>query len=204
MNLKENITVYSYRRCPFAMRVRMTLHEKGIHFETKEEKWGAFSEDLIKKHPQAKVPVLVHNDLVLYESAVITEYLEDTFTQVSLRPKEANKIAQMRLWTYWCNHIFKPHVDHYKYGVSRSSEENVQKAPENLKQDLLKLETVLQQQQYLLGNALSLADIHIFPFVRQLNKVTPRLEYLDKSPKCLAWLESLLNRPAFIKTMEKQ
>ncbi|MCI5072158.1 glutathione S-transferase family protein [bacterium] len=204
MDATKKITVFSYRRCPFAMRVRMTLHEKGIAFETREEKWGAFSQELKEKHPEAKVPVLVHGDTVIYESAIITEYIEDAFPKHALLSQDPSQRAQMRLWTYWCNHVFKPHVDHYKYGTARSKAEDVEQAPENLKKDLHKLEATLSQQHYLLGDKLSLADIHVFPFLRQLNKVTPRLSYLDDCPATLKWLEKLLARPAFEKTMEKK
>lgn len=204
MDATKKISVFSYRRCPFAMRVRMTLHEKGIVFETREEKWGAFSQELKEKHPEAKVPVLVHGDTVIYESAIITEYIEDAFPQKPLLSQRPEQRAQMRLWTYWCNHVFKPHVDHYKYGTARSNTEDVEQAPENLRMDLEKLEHTLTQQAFLLGDSLSLADIHVFPFLRQLNKVNPRLASLEDCPATLRWLEKILARPAFAKTMEKK
>lgn len=185
------------------MRVRMTLHEKGIEFETIEENLKDFSQELRKHHPEAKVPVLLHGDHVIYESAVITEYIEDCFPTPSLMPSDPFLRAQLRLWTYWCNHHFKPHVDHYKYAEHRSSPEDVHKAPERLQKDLQKLENVLTQSPFLLGESLTLADIHVFPFLRQLTKATPYFTPLDDFEACQNWLESIIKRPAFEKTMAR-
>jgi glutathione S-transferase len=206
MDVKENkLVLHSYRRCPFAMRVRMVLHEKGIAFETLEENLKDMSPALQARHPEAKVPVLVHGqDRVVYESAVITQYLEEMFPTPALMPQDAYGKAQVRLWTHWCNHTFKHHVDHYKYGTHRTSQENADAAPERLQQDLAKLEQTLQSQTFLMGDHLTLADIHVFPFLRQLSKATPFFEALDDHPCTMAWLKKLLERPSFVQTMEKK
>ncbi|MCB0272202.1 MAG: glutathione S-transferase family protein [Bdellovibrionales bacterium] len=185
------------------MRVRMTLHEKNIPFETVEEDLKNFSIELRKHHPEAKVPVLIHGENILYESAIITEYLEDTFPTPKLMPDDPYIKAQMRLWTYWCNQHFKHHVDHYKYGTSRSAKEDVENAPKMLTEDLQKLEKALSKHPFLLGNTLTLADIHVFPFFRQLTKTTPLFEPLHHFEACQKWLESILERPSFKKTMEQ-
>lgn len=197
----DTLKLHSYRRCPFAMRVRMVLHEKNLDFETIEEDLKNFSLELQKHHPEAKVPVLIHNDLVLYESAVITEYLDETFPTPALCPQNSHGKAHMRLWTLWCNQHFKPHVDHYKYGTHRSSKLDVEMAPQNLQADLQKMEKQLIQTPFLLGEHFSLADIHVFPFYRQLTKATPYFEPLDQFPACKKWLDSIIRRPAFEKTM---
>ncbi|QQR90985.1 MAG: glutathione S-transferase family protein [Myxococcales bacterium] len=205
-NLKKQapITVYSYRRCPFAMRVRFTLHEKGVPFSVVEEKLRDFSKELRKMHPEAKVPVLVHGDLVLYESAIITEYLDEIFPEPSFMPDRPDARAKVRLWTYWCNHIFKPEVDRYKYGPSRLSDDEVKEATRLLFEHLEKLENQLSKTPYLMGDAMSLADIHVFPFVRQLSKVSPEHPAFAKSSAVLSWLNVIVARPSFGATMEKQ
>ena len=147
----EGIKIYSYRRCPFAMRVRLTLHEKGLKFETVEEDLKNFSEDIRRHHPEAKVPVLLHGGAVLYESAVITEYLDETFPQPSLMPKDPKARAAIRLWTYWCNHHFKHHIDAFKYGESRCTPEQVKAAPVQLSEDLKKLEAALAANTWIMG-----------------------------------------------------
>ena len=199
----EGLSVYSFRRCPFAIRVRMTLHEKGLQFKTIDEDLKNFSPELLRMHPEAKVPVLVHGDKVIYESAIITEYLDDQFPQVSLMPTSAAERCDVRLWTYWCNHTFKVHVDQYKYGTNRFSESECVGCEERLTNNLKKLETRLSQVKWLVGENLSLADIHTFPFVRQLWRVTESLKGIEDFPATKAWLDKLLQRPSFLKAMEK-
>ena len=196
------ITVYSFRRCPFAMRVRMTLHEKGIPFEVKEEDLKNFSPELRAKHPEAKVPVLVHGGLVVYESAIITEYLEDAFPQVSLMPVEAGARAEVRLWTYWCNQILKPDLDRLKYGVSRYTEAECQGAEGKVMAHLEKLERRHSKFEWLVGGKFSLADIHVFPFCRQLFGIKPTPAFVSKYPAVNAWVDQISRRESFMKTME--
>ncbi|MEZ4820019.1 MAG: glutathione S-transferase family protein [Bdellovibrionota bacterium] len=198
------LVLHSYRRCPFAIRVRMTLHEKGIDFRNIEESLKDKSPELIAKHPEAKVPLLIHDDRIIYESDIITQYIEDLFPTPTLLPATPYERAQTRLWTHWCNQQFKPHVDHYKYGEHRSSSEDVQQAPARLRADLTKLEIALADQPFLFGPQLTLADIHIFPFLRQLVKATPYFAPLDDFQACQKWLESIISRPSFKKTMQKQ
>jgi len=198
------LKLYSYRRCPFAMRVRMVLFEKNIPFQTIEENLKEKSVALQKLHPQARVPVLVDGDFVIYESAIITQYLQDAYPKgPDLLPKDPKLRAQVRLWTHWCHHEFKPHVDHYKYGHHRSSDEDVQAAPARLVADLKKLQSALFTHNYLLGPTMTLADIHVFPFLRQLCKATPYFEPLNQFAKPLQWLENMVSRPSFKLTMQK-
>ena len=203
MALVGKITVYSFKRCPFAMRVRMVLHEKNIPFDTVEEDLKNFSLQLKTLHPEAKVPLLLHGTHVIYESSIITEYLDDAFPHSPLLiPKDAGEKAEMRLWTYWCNHIFKPTLDRYKYGTSRFSESDCVGAEEKLTTHLEKLETRLKKFEWLVGETFSLADIHVFPFYRQLERIIPAPSFLSHYPSLTQWCHRMTFRDSFKKTME--
>ncbi len=196
----NGLTLYSFRRCPFAMRVRFTLHEKGIPFSIKEEDLKNFSPELRSLHPEAKVPVLVYANQVLYESAIITEFLEEAFPEPALLPADPGLRAQARLWTYWCNQIFKRDVDRLKYGESRFTAAEIEGVQGRMQGHLTKLEDRLTGHDWLVGQAFSLADIHIFPFVRQLLHAKP--PGLAPTPRLLAWTERVGSRPAFLETLK--
>lgn len=181
----------------------MTLHEKGIPFDVKEEDLKNFSPELRAKHPEVKVPVLVHGAVVLYESAIITQYIEDAFPQNPLMPKNAAQRAEIRLWTYWCNQIFKLDLDRLKYGVSRFSEAECDGVKARVAGHLAKLEKRLSQFEWLVGNEFSLGDIHLFPFCRQLFGVKPTPVFLSSHPAVLAWVDKISNRESFKKTMAR-
>ena len=199
-----SILVYSFRRCPFAMRVRLALHEKQIPFEVQEEDLKNFSPQLRALHPEARVPVLVRGQQVVYESCIITEYVDDLApAHFPLMPPTADERAQVRLWTYWCNNVFKRNIDRFKYGTSRFTAEQCVGAKESVLADLKELEDKLQTASWLVGSQLSLADIHVFPFARQLSRIQPRPEFLAEYPATVNWIVSIEQRPSFQKAMEK-
>ena len=186
------------------MRVRLALHEKGVAFATREEDLANFSQTLRALHPEAKVPVLVQGKLVLYESAIIIEYIEDAFPiPPPLMPKAAAARAEIRLLGYWCNQFFKLDIDRFKYGVSRFTSEECDGVEIRLQGHLGKLEARLSSSAWLVESEYSLADILVFPFARQLVRTKPRAAFLDEFPKFLEWIERISERPAFKKTIEK-
>ena len=94
----SQIQLYSAILCPFAHRVRLTLQAKGVPFESIEidpqNKPAKFREI----SPYGKVPVLTQGDNCIWESAIINEYLEETFPTPSLLPTAPMQRAQARIW----------------------------------------------------------------------------------------------------------
>ena len=198
------IKIYSYRRCPFAMRVRIALFEKEIPFEVQEEDLKNFSQELRSLHPEVKVPVLVHGQRVIYESAIITEYVDELLpNNHPIMPKEPGERSEVRLWTYWCNSQFKPDLDRFKYGTSRFSAEDCFGAEEKVKLHLNKLEEHLKIKPWLVGTQFSLADINVFPFVRQLSRIRPEPIFLNSFQSVMKWLNSISERPSVVKALQK-
>jgi len=201
--MNHTLTLYSYLRCPFAIRVRMVLNEKALTFETIEEDLKNLSPKLRTLHPEARVPLLIHGAEVIYESSIITEYLNDQFPENDLMPRVAHEKMKVRQWTYWCNELFKPEIDRFKYKKSGLDSNEIQSIQERLGSHVEALESSLKSSDWLVGEKFSLADIHLFPFFRQLTKVTPPLPSINNYPKTHEWLEKITSRPAFKKTMEK-
>jgi len=201
--MDQTLTLYSYRRCPYAIRARMVLNEKGLTFTTIEEDLKNMSSRLKALHPEARVPLLIHNDEVIYESSIITEYLNDEFPENDLMPPTAQEKMKVRQWTYWCNELFKPEIDRFKYRKAGLDADEVELIKSKLATYLEALESRLKSHDWLVGSDFSLADIHVFPFFRQLIKVTPALPSISDYPRTHKWLERITSRPAFKKTMEK-
>lgn len=197
-----SLILHSYRRCPFAIRVRMVLEEKSLPYSAIEENLREPSAELLRLHPEGKVPLLIHRGKAIPESAVITEYLDETFPERPLRPAEESGRAQIRLWTQWCDQEFKPELDRFKYKYPGLSAEEQTQVVASLRLLLQKLEKALGSQPYLLGNELTLADIHLFPFYRQLSKTSFPAHH--SSPMLDTWLKRITSRPAFARVMEKK
>lgn len=88
-------------------------------------------------HPEGRVPLLIieyQNETLikktsLYESSIITQYIDELTPKdhpevPRLTPNVSLLKAEMRLWTYWCDQVFKPDLDHYKYEFLRSTTRN--------------------------------------------------------------------------------
>ena len=96
------LTLYHGATAVCAAKVRVTLAEKDIAYESKPinlHTGEQFSPEYMKLNPNAAVPTIVHDGRVLMESTVINEYLDDVFPHPSLRPPDAYGRARVRLWT---------------------------------------------------------------------------------------------------------
>ena len=202
--IPQSLILHSYRRCPYAIRVRMTLEEKELSYSVIEEKLSLKSEALLRLHPEGRVPLLLHGTQVLYESSIITEYIDDRFPDPPLMPHSAEGKAQARLWTYSCNTVFKPAVDAYKYQWKELDQTEKDGLKKKLLNYLARLENSLKQNPFLLGETLTLADIHVFPFFRQVTLAEKTIPELHESPILNHWLSRITSRPSFQATMAKK
>ncbi len=203
----QSLTLYSYRRCPFAIRVRMVLEEKNISYQLVEENLSHLSAELLSLHPEGRVPLLVHQlkecRQVIYQSSIITEYLEEAFPDFSLMPQGSVERAQVRLWTYWCDQLFKPDLDLYKYELSTLNEVETTELLTRIHGHLSHWDMTLRSSAFLVGGQMTLADIHLFPFARQFVAIKPGFPELEKYTHLSAWLGQMLARPAFKRVMLK-
>jgi glutathione S-transferase len=191
----SELVLHSYRRCPFAIRVRMTLEEKGIPYQVVEENLAEL---------EGQVPVLIHNGVSIPEYAIITEYLDELFPEPKLMPVSPLERAKLRLWTNWCDRKLKPDLDAYKYKLPKQPEAEQAALVGVIHNHVARMEKVLSESDYLLGNVFTLADIHLFPFYRQLTRAHPKRTDFTGFPGLNRWLEAVISRPSFKKVMEKK
>jgi glutathione S-transferase len=200
----SELILHSFRRCPFAIRVRMALEEKGLKFTVIEEDLGNPSSELLRLNPSGQVPVLVHEGRGIPESAVITEYLEKTYPTPALMPPTQEGRAEVRAWTDWCAGTLKPDLDAFKYDWEGLLPEVQEQLRARLMVCLTQLENQLTGHSFMLDEMFSLADIHLFPFFRQLSNARPKEpEYLPFPPGVRAWMERINSRPCFVRAMAK-
>ena len=96
------ITLMSATRCPYCVRTRLVLAEKGIEYELEEIDLSNRPPILRARNPRNKVPVLIHDDLVLPESAVINEYLDEVFPDPPMMPDgPAERAGPPRRFARW-------------------------------------------------------------------------------------------------------
>ncbi len=102
------IFIYSAARCPFAQRTRLMLLEKGLNFQLIEIDLRNMPDWFREISPYGKVPVLRHGEDLVWESAIINEYLEETYPEPSLFPNTPGLRAYARFWIDFANTKFTP------------------------------------------------------------------------------------------------
>jgi glutathione S-transferase len=194
----SRIEFYSSALCPFAQRVRLALAEKQVQAVEIEidprNKPAAF----LAISPAGKVPLLVHDGTRLWESAVINEYLDETFPERRLLPATAAQRALARIWISFADwRIYEP-----THRLLLCQDPDTQaKITGQLADDLRFLEShtlATHDGPYWLGNEFSLVDIALFPWFEQL-AVLERFRDFRLPAECgriLAWREAVGQRRA--------
>jgi pyrimidodiazepine synthase len=176
-------TLYTAERCPYAARARIVLAEKGIAYDAVEIDLGDRPAWLYEKNPLGRVPVYEEDEgLVLPESEVIMEYLEERYPEPALWPADPAERALGRLWLQ----RFDDRLGDAYYAARRGD------GLDQLHARLAEVDRVLEGQPYLTGCEYGLADIGYLPWIlRALDRFGVELGL-----SLAGWLERVSARPA--------
>ena len=193
--------LYSFRRCPYAMRARLGILFAELSVELREITLKNKPEQMLAISPKGTVPVLQLADgTVIEESVEIMMWaLEQNDPQGLLDEKvlsEANALIAQN------DNEFKQWLDRYKY-ADRHPEMTQIEYRQQGEVFLQDLEALLTENTYLLGNRVTIADIGIMPFVRQFAHVDREVFYSLPYPKLQQWLQHWLDHPLFLQVMTK-
>lgn len=191
--------LYSYRRCPYAMRARMALRYAGIGVDIREIALKDKPGHMLACSPKGTVPVLVlHDRTVIDESLDIMDW-----ALAQHDPDGWLHDAELAMPLIAENDgSFKQALDSYKYAI-RFPEQPAEIYRKQGEQFLAKLETRLSQHRYLLGESLRQADVAIFPFIRQFSMVDANWFAASAYPALQNWLQGLVDSELFTGVMQK-
>ena len=193
--------LYTFRRCPYAMRARLALWSSLTRVEIREVVLRDKPACMLEYSPKATVPILVlPNSEIIDESRdIIFWALQQNDPDKWLRADKAKEIGDLLDEN---DFIFKGHLDQYKYAV-RHPDEPMETYRQRGELFLTKLEERLKLHKYLIDDEISVADISIFPFIRQFAYVDK--QWFEQSPysKLQKWLSSFLESELFLKIMYK-
>lgn len=194
-------TLYSFRRCPYAMRARMALRYSGVPVSIIEVSLKAKPADMLAASPKGTVPVLVCAD-----GRVIEQSLEIMHWALSQNDPDVWLPADRPLIETLIEENdtrFKVLLDRYKYAV-RYPEYPMEHYRAQGAVVLQRLEYLLEHTPYLTGTTLTLADVALAPFIRQFAHVDRAWFAQAPYPKLQAWLERFLASGLFTAVMAKQ
>ena len=189
--------LYSFRRCPYAMRARMALAYSKIEYEHREILLKDKPQSMLNYSSKGTVPVLVVGDKIIDESLDIMLWaLQKNDTDEWLKNNSQFELIKK------CDAQFKPQLDKYKYS-DRFEFSEVDYRSDSL-WFLNELDNSLSQQKHLISDDVSLADIAIFPFIRQYAFVNKNWFDRNKYHHLQRWLAVHLESELFMKIMQKQ
>ena len=195
------LTLYDYPDCPFSQKVRVVLAEKDLEYEkifVDLRKQEQKSPDFLRLNPYGKVPVLIDEDEVIYESTVINEYLEDEYPIPQLMPEDSGGRARVRLLEDYCDNSFIPATTTLLAQLRKTEAERdaqrVEQAREDLRRGLYFLSDRLGGQEYLVGKEFTLADAAFAPRIMVIGRLGVELEPALSNVQ--AWIERIRARPS--------
>jgi glutathione S-transferase len=194
------IRLYDYPDCPFCQKVRVVLAEKDLEYERVHvdlHKQEQRASEFLKLNPYGKVPVLIDEDVVVYDSTIISEYLDDEYPNPALMPEDSAGRARVRLLEDFADNSFTPPAgmiltELHKAEGERDAEK-VRRYQSEISRVLARLEVMLEGKEYLAGE-FSLADVAFVPRVLTLNQLGVELE--ARLQNVAAWIARLRERPS--------
>ncbi len=188
--------LYSFRRCPYAMRARLALAVSEVRHEQREVKLAAKPAEMLKASPKGTVPVLV-----LPDGTVIDESIDIMVWALGQSDPDCWLARHDPALVAANDDGFKHDLDRYKYPERHDSDPAAHRV--SAVSFLETLEVRLATATNLCGESEGLADAAIMPFVRQFAAVEPEWFAVQPLPRLQAWLARHLASPRLAAVMER-
>jgi len=195
---RSSITLFSDASDHYSHRVRMVLAEKGVSVDVIDVDPANKPEDLIELNPYNTLPTLFDRDLVLYQSTIIMEYLDERFPHPPLMPVDPVSRSKSRLALF---HIEK---DWYApLSEINSSDSSVSDAAKKqLQESILSTVEVFSVKPYFLSDEFSLVDCSIAPILWRLPYFGIKLGATAKP--IMQYAERVFDRPSFRSSLSEE
>jgi len=195
--------LYSFRRCPYAMRARMALRVSGVAYEHREVALKAKPAEMLSVSPKGTVPVLcLPTGEVLEQSLDIMLWALQQNDPQAWLPNASEAWALTQEGIALNDGEFKAHLDRYKYpqrfGLADGLDHRTQAADM-----LMRWQSLLQAQSFLAGDRWGLLDACVAPFVRQFARTDRTWFDAQPWPQLVQWLGAFENSDDFLAVMHK-
>lgn len=206
------VHIHGPRFSTFVRSVMLCCEEKGVPYELGLEKENAAGQRLSDLHPFGKLPVLLHGERVIYETAPICRYLDNAFEGAALQSDDPYQRALEDQWTHAITcYIDKPIVRDYLLefafpkGEGGSLRKDVVLAnTPAVRQSLATLESQLAEQSFICGEQFSIADALLIPMLDYLSGLPQGIDLFEESQNCLLYIERMRERASCRRVLAKE
>ncbi len=188
---KAVMTMYSGTQCPFSHRARIVLAEKHITAEVVDVDDHSLPEDVMDLNPYNSLPTLVDRDLVLYNSRIIMEYLDERYPHPPLLPVDPVNRAQSRMFLYRIERDWYSLLDALT-GQDQAEAENARKI---LRDGLISVAPIFDQKPFFMSDEFSLVDCSLAPLLWRLPLYG--IEMPAQAKPLMRYAERLFERDSF-------
>lgn len=191
---RSSMTYFSDAQDHYSHRVRIVLAEKGVTFDLEDIDPNDLTEEVSELTPYGSLPVLLDRELVLYESKVMMEYLDERFPHPPLLPVYPVTRAQSRLWMHRIEKDWSPLVDIIAAGKNK---EAVAKATKELKESLVAVAPIFSEKPFFMSDEFTLVDCCLAPVLWRLQHFGIKLPNTRQTKPLHEYMERLFSREAF-------
>src|SRR5690606_18384993 len=185
--------------CPFSQRCRFVLFEKGMDFEIRDIDLYNKPEDIAVMNPYGQVPILVERDLVLYESNIINEYIDERFPHPHLMPADPDMRARTRQLRCNCEKERVVRASTLEDRSSKPGDKKLAAARQAIRDRLAQLAPLLLKNKYMLGEEFSMLDVAVAPLLWRLDHYG--IELPKNAAPLQKYAERIFSRPAYIEAL---
>jgi RNA polymerase-associated protein len=193
------MVLYSGTTCPFSQRCRLVLFEKGMDFEVRDVDLFNKPEDISTMNPYGQVPILVERELILYESNIINEYIDERFPHPQLMPADPLMRARARLMLFNFEKELFVHVHVLESERAKSNDKSHDKARAEIRDRLTTLAPLFLKNKYMLGDEFSMLDVAVAPLLWRLDHYG--VELSKTAAPLMKYAERIFSRPAYIEAL---
>jgi RNA polymerase-associated protein len=185
------MNLYSGTTDPFSHRCRIVLFEKGMDFQVIDVDLFNKPEDIAVINPYNRVPVLVDRDLVLYESNIINEYIDERFPHPQLMPPDPIMRARARQLLHTMEVELFSQIEALEKNLKSAD-----KSRAHVRDRLVELTPIFSKQKFMLGDEFSMLDVAIAPLLWRLEHYA--VELPKSAAPLLKYAERIFSRQGFI------
>jgi RNA polymerase-associated protein len=198
---RSSMTFFSDNFSHYSHRVRIVLAEKGVTVELIEADAAHPSAELSEVNPYNSLPTLVDRDLVLYESKLMMEYLDERFPHPPLLPVYPVARAESRLIIHriekdWCGLVDSI--------LNSRSENVVKKSTKELREGILAIAPIFAERPFFMSDEFTLVDCCIAPILWRLPALGIDVRAGKQSKPLLDYMDSLFERESFQESLSEQ
>jgi RNA polymerase-associated protein len=175
------------------------LFEKGMDFEIRDVDLYNKQEDINVMNPYGQVPILVERDLILYESNIINEYIDERFPHPQLMPGDPVDRARVRLFLLNFEKELFTNVSLLENRNTKPADKSLDKARSHIRDRLTQLAPVFLKNKFMLGENFSMLDVAIAPLLWRLDYYG--IELSKNAAPLLKYAERIFSRPAYIEAL---